>query len=266
MADEKSPTWAGPPGAAKPGDESKQGESPPSGPIAEGQIKQQDAQGKFIADERVLAKTGNKAHTDPPGAQPVVPGDEPKAPGKEGGPAIHTGSKTNFAKQKIAELERQAIEAEDLQGTRRVQRVAAIRAQVRELRERESRTIGGADIRMPRGSILHAEEAIAKRPDFHYRFVNVNAPGKADNAKAIGYEKVPEEDGGKTLGELVLFRIPLERHSQVVGARDVETKARLKRVTEDLKGEVKSMAKYLQSRGVDVDPERLGVFSENPED
>lgn len=220
-------------------------------PAPQGQVKQQDAQGNFIADERELAKQEKKP--------------EPGAAGKPGGPAIHTDSKTEFTKKKIAELERQAIEAEDLEGTRRVQRIAAIRAQIRELRERESRTISGADVRMPRGSMLHAEEAIAKRPEFHYRFVNTSAPGKADNARAMGYEKVPEDEGGKTLGDLALFRISLERRAQIVGARDVETKDRLKRVTDDLKGEVKEMAKFLQHKGVDVDPERLGVFSDNPE-
>jgi hypothetical protein len=181
-------------------------------------------------------------------------------------PAVHTDSRTSFYKQKIAELERQAIEAEQLEGTRRLQAKAQIRAQIRELRERENRRFSGADPRTPRGSILHAEEAISKRPEFHYRFININAPGKADNAKALGYEKVPEDEGGKTLGDLALFRIPFERRAERVAGQEKETQDKIKRFSDDMKGEVREMAKFLRRRGVDINENRLGIFSDGSEE
>jgi hypothetical protein len=238
-----------PPTAGQPIRSSVPGQLKQAGIDPLGRVKQQDAAGNFIADERDIQKEREEqaGKTTP---QPMSP-------------AVATDSKTNFTKQKIEELERQVGDAEQLQGTRRYQAVAAIRAQIRELREREARTWGGADIRAPRGNILHAEEAIAMHPEYHYRLVNILTPGKAENALAMGYEKVPSDEGGKTLGDLALFRIPMERHSVRVGARDVETKRKIQSVAEDLKGEVREMAKFLRHRGVDIDENRLGVFGES---
>lgn len=209
-----------------------------------GQVKQQDAAGNFIADENEIRK-------NPP---------PPQAPN------VITDPRVDFTKKKIAELEQAAVEAENLEGTRRLHERARLRAQIRELKERENATYSGANIRAPRGSILHAEEALAKRPEFHYRFVNMNAPGKADNAKAIGYEKVSEEEGGKTLGDLALFRIPLEKRAERVAGQEKQTKDDIKKVTEDLRGEVREMARFMRRKGLDIDENRLGVFSESGEE
>jgi hypothetical protein len=181
-------------------------------------------------------------------------------------PAVITDPRVDFTKRKLAELEQAAVEAENLEGTRRLQERARLRAQIRELKERENRTYSGADIRTPRGNILHAEEAISKRPEFHYRFVNVSAPGKAANAQAIGYEKVSEEEGGKTLGDLVLFRIPLEKRADRVASQERQTKDDIKKVTEDLRGEVREMARFMKKKGIDIDENRLGVFSDSDEE
>lgn len=245
MADEKkeAPSPAGPPKEVSPGVNT--GAVDP-----QGRVKQQDAAGNMLADEKDLKKN------------PAVKTESMTPPAA---PAVHTNSRTNFNRQKFAELERQALEAEGLEGQRRLQARAQIRAQIRELRERENRSVQGADIRTPRGSILHAEEAISQRPEFHYRFININAPGKADNARAMGYEKVPESEGGKTLGDLALFRISMERRAQVVASQEHQTKERLRKVTEDLRGEVRDAAKFLRSKGVDIDEGRLGVFSDRAE-
>jgi len=210
----------------------------------QGRVKQQDAAGNFIADENELR---NK-------------------PAQSQAPAVHTDPRVDFTKQKLAELEQSAVEAESLQGTRRLHERARLRAQIRELKERENATYSGANVRAPRGSILHAEEALAKHPEYHYRFVNMNAPGKADNAKAIGYEKVTEEDGGKTLGDLALFRIPLEKRAERVASQEKQTKDDIKKVTEDLRGEVREMARFMRRKGLDIDENRLGVFSESGEE
>lgn len=210
----------------------------------QGRVKQQDEAGNFIADENELRK-------NPP---------RPQAPN------VITDPRVDFTRNKMIELEQQAVNAENLEGVRRLQARAQIRAQIRELKERENSTYAGADIRAPRGSIINAEEAISKHPEYHYRFVNILAPGKADNAKAMGYEKVTEEDGGKTLGDLSLFRIPLERRAERQAGQEKRTKDDIKKVTEDLRGEVREMAKFLRRKGVDIDENRLGVFSDSGED
>lgn len=181
-------------------------------------------------------------------------------PAPPAAPAIKTSKTDSFESRKMAQLEGDLINAEKLEGTRRLQAVATLRAQMRELRERESKRFSGADIRTPRGNMLHAEEAVAKRPEFHYRYINISAVGKAENAQALGYEKVPDSEGGKTLGDLALFRVSLERHAEMVGAKDVETRRKIDRVKDDLRGEVKEMAAFLRRKGVDIDERRLGVF------
>jgi hypothetical protein len=226
-----------------------------AGPV-DTKVKQQDSQGNVIADENEIRKKGSVPESVTGTPAPV------SAPGA---PAVHTDSRVDFTKQKLAELEQAAVEAENLQGTRRLYERARLRAQIRELKERENATYSGANIRAPRGSILHAEEAIMKHPEYHYRFVNMNAPGKADNAKAIGYEKVTEEDGGKTLGDLALFRTPLEKRASRVAGQEQQTKDDIKKVTEDLRGEVREMARFMRKKGIDIDENRLGVFSESEE-
>ena len=87
-----------------------------------------------------------------------------------------------------------------------------------------------------------------------------------DNAKAIGYERVPEDEGGKTLGDLTLFRTPLEKRASRVAGQEQQTKDDIKKVTEDLRGEVREMARFMRRKGLDIDENRLGVFSESEED
>ena len=210
----------------------------------QGRVKQQDAAGNFIADE-------NELRQKPP---------KPQAPN------VITDPRVDFTRNKMHELEQQAIEAENLEGTRRLQARAQIRSQIRELKERENATFSGANVRAPRGSILNAEEALQKHPEYHYRFVNILARGKPTMRRRWAMRRLRKSDGGKTLGDLALFRIPLVQRARRQAGQEQQTKDYIKKVTEDLRGEVREMARYLRRKGVDIDENRLGVFSDSGEE
>lgn len=194
----------------------------------------------------------------------------PAKPATAQAPAVHTDPRTNeraFYKQRMEEIEAKAKELQVKESQERIAGLAQLRAQLRELRDREAREVGGGNIRTPRGNLINADAAIEKRPEFHYRFVDTTpGKGKAENAQALGYERVPEEEGGKALGGLVLFRTPLEKFAARQAAYDKETSDRLRRAQDEWNAEVREMAKFLRRKGVDITPDQLGISEREEED
>lgn len=75
----------------------------------------------------------------------------------------------------------------------------------------EEKNVSGLKSRLPKNRLLEIpDEAIKENPGYHLRWVSLREDQKVDVRKGDGYEIVPMDKGGKTIGkELVLMRVPI---------------------------------------------------------
>lgn len=135
------------------------------------------------------------------------------------------------------------------------------RAQMEALNRIEAQTVPGARSRLPKERMLDATEIAAKDPDHHYRFVNVKDNNKAVSRIEEGYSKVPQEEGGRSLGdELTLMKIP-RRKVEERREREVRTnEARMTAHVTEVSQIAESVAKVLRDQhGIRVDTSRIFI-------
>lgn len=86
--------------------------------------------------------------------------------------------------------------------------------------DQTERTTGqsGAVPNTPKAMLLDATTAQGKSPNHRLRWVSIADASKVSGRIAEGYERVPDDEGGRSLGNLALFRIPKEQYDRKVQA------------------------------------------------
>lgn len=151
-------------------------------------------------------------------------------------PAVHTNSKVFVDRIATAKKELESLGGERSMSA--LQKRATLNAKISELQELENRRVHGAPIRLPRGLVLDLGDLPSQYPDRHFRWVNVDAPGKAASAIALGYTRVPPSEGGKQIGDLALFYTSQDRRAERVG----EQNAANQKAIESYKNEIRTLA------------------------
>lgn len=202
----------------------------------EGRVKIQDGEGNVIGDEKKLQVEGTPEHEAweklKAEARAALPPDPLTTS------AVHTDSKTSPFKARQAEAERQLQALADAKGADALQRRAKLKATISELRELENRRVQGAPSRLPRGLVLDIGDLPSRYPDRHFRWVNIDAPGKAASAIAMGYTRTPNSEGGKQVGDLALFHTSQDNRATRVAERELQNN----RAVESHKAELRNLA------------------------
>lgn len=119
----------------------------------------------------------------------------------------------------------------------------------------------------PKGMLLNTdvEQAMDANKDKRLRWVNVGSAEKAQQRVMEGYERVPDSEGGRRVGNLALFRTAManyERRVQVVNKR---TKERLTAHESEVERMAEDVARVLRDKhGIKVDAERI-LYRESKE-
>lgn len=126
---------------------------------------------------------------------------------------------------------------------------------------RQERTTGGSGA-VPnalKGDLLDLSDLQAKHPDKHLRWCNVNnPPGMANHAKK-GRTRLAQSDGGRQMGNLAVFEMPIERYKQNAREDKQRRDAFLETAKRrDFDQEADAIARYLRdNHGIKINPERL---------
>lgn len=196
----------------------------------EGRVKQQTAEGVVQGDEKKIAE-GDEA------AVKAFEEIKKQALANEA-PNVITQSRTSTLKERRSAAEKELETLADQRNSNALQRRAMLKAQISELRELENRQVHGAPSRLPRGLVLDLGDLPAKYPDRHFRWVNIDAPGKAAAAQAMGYTRTPNSEGGKQIGDLAVFHTSQEHYAQRIADRAVSNQQSV----EAYKNEITNMA------------------------
>lgn len=135
-------------------------------------------------------------------------------------------------------------------------------AKIKEMREalkRQEATTGpsGAMPNSPTGMILDASGVQAGHPDKRFRWVSVN---KAARRQVEGYQRVPEVEGGKQVGNLILMALPRDVYEARVAALKKVNAERLTAHVKEVEEVAEGVAKYLRDKhGVSVKPEEFFI-------
>lgn len=252
----------------------------------QGRVKQQDATGNILADERQIdqqqlreqqAETRRILDSGNPTVQNSQSGTDAtvqslqhdqliqnvRSGSTPSAPAIKSDSPHKIRMRRV---EKELVALEDDRSRAAQLSRAQLTAQLHELKEHEARTVGGATPRMPRGLMLQAADAQEKNPEHHLRWINEEAPGKADAAKAIGYEKVPSGEGGRQLGNLALYRMPMEeRVKNIVGQRTLN-RERMQQFKKDYEEVAEGISRSLKDQhGINIPTEQILSYGSHGE-
>lgn len=133
-----------------------------------------------------------------------------------------------------------------------------MQAKLRRLEETSGRS--GAIPRTPKQMMLDARELEQKDPEHHYRFVSSRDPQKVQGRLMEGYIKVPDAEGGRDLGGLILMKIPRGRYEARLANDARITRERLNAHTKEMRTAAESVAKELRDKhGISVPMERIFV-------
>lgn len=134
-----------------------------------------------------------------------------------------------------------------------------IKEQMAALERLEKKTgPSGAMPRATKAMLLDATEAVAKNPDSRVRWVNVMNTEKAQLRVLSGYKRLTEEQGGRQVGNLVLFAIPREVYESRVAELKKLHQDRLKSHRTEMEQAAENLAKYMRdNHGISVDVSRL---------
>lgn len=129
--------------------------------------------------------------------------------------------------------------------------------------ERIEKTSGrsGAVPNTPKGHLLDLTEVQRKHPGKRVRFVNVANKEKAQKRTEVdGYERVPESEGGKQVGNLVTMAIPRPVYEERVAKIAKMNKERMVAHNKEVERMAEGVARELRDRhGIQVDAERLVI-------
>jgi len=127
--------------------------------------------------------------------------------------------------------------------------------------DRVERTTGRSGI-MPLGPkqrLMQVSEATKqKNKDFRLRWINENNQEKAITRQADGYERVPNDEGGRKVGNLALYRLPKEEYEHRVREIERETANRLSSHNREMENMADQVAKVLRDKhGISIGADRL---------
>ncbi len=236
----------------------------------EGRVKQQDAAGNILGDEndpefrrQQAEKSADlRRREDAANSVPVVGSGttltteslEHTAANERqrSSSSIQTSKTESPYKARMRDLEQQLKASSDDKSKRAVTARANMQTQLDELKRLESQRFSGGNINMPRGMLFAAPEAQEKNADYHLRWVNVNQAGRGEAVQALGYERVPESDGGMQRGDLALFRIPREAHARGEIVKRDRTRQQLESVNKDADKLADQVIEELERRGYNM--------------
>lgn len=132
---------------------------------------------------------------------------------------------------------------------------------LKKLGRAEDKTVPGARVLTPRQQMLDASAVAERHPDKRLRWVNLRNPEKVRARLLEGYEKLPENEGGRSLGdECALFALSREVYEDKVASIDAENARRLSLHRDEMQAAVAAVAKELRDKhGIRVDEKRLFV-------
>lgn len=166
-------------------------------------------------------------------------------------PAVITNSKVFTDRITKAEKELQALG--NTKSVEALQKRAKLNALITELRELENRRVHGAPSRLPRGLVLDLGDLPSKYPDRHFRWVNVEAPGKAASAIALGYTRVPPSEDGKQVGDLALFYTSQDRRAERVAEQNTQNMKAVEAYKNELRGLAEKVVEEIYNKtGKDI--------------
>lgn len=124
------------------------------------------------------------------------------------------------------------------------------------------RTTGrsGAVPLAPKGMLLDARDVQEKFPDKKVRWCSTANKEKMELRQASGYRRIPDVEGGRQVGNLVLMELPREEHDRRVKANEKQNKDRLTQHNREAEQMADNVAKELRDRyGVTISAEKLLV-------
>lgn len=112
----------------------------------------------------------------------------------------------------------------------------------------------------PKQKLLDAQDVQKKFPGKRVRWVSATFAEKMTARKLSGYEAVPEKDGGRRVGNLVLMFCPVETYNERVRSIRKLNEERLQQHNREMEMMAESQARFLRDKmGITVTPERLLV-------
>jgi hypothetical protein len=97
-----------------------------------------------------------------------------------------------------------------------------------------------------------------RHPDKHIRLVNVSDSTNVGRKQRRQYERLPAEQGGKQVGNLVLFAQPKAEHERRLAENKRIRESRLSVYKDKQQQLAEGMARELRDKhGLHIDPERL---------
>lgn len=107
-------------------------------------------------------------------------------------------------------------------------------------------------------TMLDKAEAESLNPGKRLRWVNVRNAEKAQLRQASGYERVPESEGGRQVGNLALFRLPGAEYDRRVAKIAKLGKDRLEVHNKQAEQFAEKVARELRDKhNIDVNPEQI---------
>lgn len=220
----------------------------------EGRVKIQDAAGNVIGDENKIRVEGSpeqKAFEELKKAAAAAQPPDPLTTSY--GPSVHTSSKTSPFKERQAKAEKELEALGDQKTVEALQKRAFLSAQISELRELENRRVQGAPSRLPRGLVLDIGDLPSKYPDRHFRWVNIEAPGKAASALAMGYTRTSASEGGRQVGDLALFHTSQDNRAKRVADRELHNNQLVEAHKSEIRAAAERVVKEVYDRtGKDI--------------
>lgn len=119
----------------------------------------------------------------------------------------------------------------------------------------------------PKGMLLDTsvEQAMDANKEKRLRWVNVGSAEKAQQRVMEGYERVPDSEGGRRVGNLALFRTAMANYDRRVQVVNKRTKDRLTAHESEVERMAEDVARVLRDKhGIKIDAERI-LYRENKE-
>lgn len=130
---------------------------------------------------------------------------------------------------------------------------------LKDLQNTEKKTGGsGAVPNASKEELLDLTSLREKHPDKVLRFVNTANPAKVSNRVKAGWVKLAESEGGRTVGNLSVYAIPVAEAQAI--RRRYRERDRMLLVAHKVQHQAlaENMARILRDRhGIDVTPEQL---------
>lgn len=129
---------------------------------------------------------------------------------------------------------------------------------LKKLEVAENKALPGLRVQTPKQKMLDASDVQKKFPNKRVRWVSSTFSEKMESRKMEGYEVVPEKDGGRRVGGLVLMFCPIEVHKERVRSIEKMNADRLQLHTREMHGMAESEARRMRNQyGIKVDAKDL---------